>query len=253
MLIDTHCHLNLPDAFPDPAEAIVEAVAEGVERIVVVGVDRESSLRAIELSSTYDSVYAVVGWHPNYAKSFRGDADLAELRVWLTQPKVVAMGEIGLDYHWDYATRVEQWSCLNAQLEVAQEVGCRVVFHCREAYPDLLSRLEEVGPGPYLLHCFAGDPADADRARKLGCSFGVDGPIGYPKAHDLRSIVAALPRDRIVVETDAPYLSPIPFRGKPNRPAFVRFVNNALASCLGIDAESCAALTTANAERFFQF
>jgi TatD DNase family protein len=140
---------------------------------------------------------------------------------------------------------------LVAQLDLAVRLAKPVVFHAREAYPELLDFLETRPPHPYLLHCFAGDGTDAERALRLGATFGVDGPITYKNADDLRGVIAQIPHDRLVIETDSPYLPPIPYRGKPNRPAYVTRVNEGLAAVLGISPAECAEITTANAERFF--
>jgi TatD DNase family protein len=252
MLIDTHCHLNDAKAFPDPASALAEAREAGVERVIVVGVDAEDGRRALKLADQFEEVYAIVGWHPNYTSSYT-DAGLREIEAMLLHPKVVALGEIGLDFHWQYATLEQQRKALFDQLDLAARMGKPVVFHCREAYPALLDILESRPVHPYLFHCFAGDESDAARAVALGCYFGVDGPITYKKSTQLREIFASLPRGRIVVETDSPYMSPEPLRGKPNKPANVALVNAGLAAALGISAEDCAALTTENAKRFFGF
>lgn len=251
MLIDTHCHINDAKAFPDPALTIEEAREAGVDRMIVVGVDAEDSRSALALAERFDNVYAIVGWHPNYTARYTSEG-LAEIREMLGHPKVVALGEIGLDFHWQYATLEQQERALLDQLALAEELDKPVVFHCREAYPRLLDLLETQPRLPFLFHCFAGDADDAARAVAMDCYFGVDGPISYKKSHALREIVQSLPKERIVVETDSPYLSPEPLRGKPNRPANVALVNAALAACLGIEAEACAELTTGNAERFFR-
>lgn len=249
-MIDTHCHLNDAEAFPDPASVLVEARAAGLEGILVVGVDEDSSWRALELAERFAEVFAIVGWHPNYAAGFRSER-LDPIRAMLAHPKAVALGEIGLDFHWTYATLEEQERALFDQLDLAAELGAPVVFHCREAYPALLDRLEARPRRPYLFHCFAGGADDARRAMELDAYFGVDGPITYKKANDLRAVVATLPGNRLVIETDSPYLTPAPYRGKPNRPAYVRFVAQALAEVRGIPTEDCVAATTANARRFF--
>jgi len=249
-LIDTHCHLNDAKAFPNPAEAVREANEAGVEKMIVVGVDEKSSGRALQLTEEINCVYAVVGWHPTSADEYtRGSLDRIERM--LEHPKAVALGEIGLDFYWDTTTPEQQHECLNDQLDLASRVGASVVFHCREAYDELLTVLEARERVPYLFHCFGGDFLQAQRAVALGAYFGADGPIGYPKNDDLRSVFAGLPRDRIVVETDSPYMAPVPCRGKPNKPAWVVHVNEALAYALGVSNDECAELTTKNAERFF--
>ncbi|MCW5940944.1 MAG: TatD family hydrolase [Fimbriimonadaceae bacterium] len=250
-LVDTHCHLNFPDLFPEPDPAIEEAAREGVDRVIVVGCDAETSRRAVALAERHEGVFAVVGWHPNHAATF--DAiGLGEIEAMLDHPKVVALGEIGLDDHWDFATKPQQRTALVEQLDLATRLGKPIVFHCREAYPELLDVLEARKDLPLiLLHCFSGDADDARRAVALGAWFGVDGPITYKKADELRAVVRTLPSERLVVETDSPYLTPHPHRGKPNRPAMVTLVNAGLAATLSLDVDACARLTTTNAERFF--
>ena len=249
-LIDTHCHLNDAKAFPDPAGAVREANEAGVEKMIVVGVDERTSGRALQLTEEIDCLYAVVGWHPTSADEYRRDS-LDRIERMLEHPKAVALGEIGLDFYWDKTTPEQQYACLRDQLELAARTGASVVFHCRDAYDELLSLLEDLDRVPYLFHCFGGDFVQAQRAVALGAYFGVDGPISYPKNHDLRSVFSGLPRDRILVETDSPYMAPVPNRGKPNRPAWVVHVNEALAGALEISPGECAELTTANADRFF--
>lgn len=250
MLIDTHCHLHDPEAFPDPAAEIEAARAAGVERIVVVGVNPEDWPRAIALAEAHEEVFAIVGWHPNYTADYEASS-LDLLQSLLRHPRVLALGEIGLDYHWDYAPRDVQHRALWDQLELARSLKVPVVFHAREAYRDLLDVLERFGAHEYLFHCFAGNREEAERAVRLDAYFGVDGPISYKKADELREVFRMLPKDRIVVETDSPYMSPVPHRGKPNRPAYVSLVNEALAGALGMTAEECGRLTSDNARRFF--
>jgi TatD DNase family protein len=251
MLIDTHCHINFPDKFPDVAATIAEAKDAGVDRMLAVGCDPETSRAAVALADEYPEVFAIVGWHPTYTKDYSRHS-LDEIGGMLAHPKVVALGEIGLDFHWDYATPEQQMVALIDQLDLAMTVHMPVVFHCREAYPQLLDVLESRARLPYLFHCFAGNSSDAMRALALGCLFGVDGPISYKNAKALRETVQAIPHDRLVIETDSPYMPPEPHRGKPNRPSYVKFVNDALAKTLGITSEECARVTTENAERFFR-
>lgn len=249
-MIDTHCHLNLPEYFPDVASEVEFARSQGVEALVVVGTDLETSQSAVAITERFEDVFAIVGWHPTSTARYSSDS-LVDIERMLAHPKVVAIGEIGLDFYWDHATVAQQMSALRDQLDLARSVGAPIVFHCREAYSELLDLLEREPVQPYLLHCFAGNAEHARRAVALGCYFGVDGPISYKKADELRAVVDNLPRDRIVIETDAPFLTPEPFRGKRNRPGHVVHVNAALAKCLGVTADDCRALTTTNARRFF--
>lgn len=252
MLIDTHCHLNDAKAFPDPRAEIDAARALGVERLVVVGTAPADWERAVALAETHPEVWAIVGWHPNYTADY-DPATLGRLRELLAHPRVLALGEIGLDYHWAYAERTVQRAALRDGLDLAAEVGKPVVFHARDAYSDLLDVLEARPPHPYLMHCFAGTAEEGARAVALGCRFGVDGPVTYPKAEVLREVLRSLPFESLVVETDAPYMSPVPHRGKPNRPAHVRHVAEGLALALGRSYEEVATRTTATAREFFGF
>jgi TatD DNase family protein len=250
MLIDTHCHLNDFKAFPDPAADIEEAARLGVGKMIVVGVEPAEWGRTVEICEAHPELFCILGWHPNYTKDYDPGL-LVELSDLISHPKSLALGEIGLDYHWDYSPPSTQHRALTDQLDLAAQVGKPVVFHAREAYSDLLDVLEGRPVRPYLFHCFAGSQEEAERAVRLGAFFGVDGPISYKKADDLRSIVRGLPKDRLVVETDSPYMTPVPHRGKPNRPAYVRYVAEALAECLGIPIGECEKLTTTNAVSFF--
>lgn len=250
MLIDTHCHLNDPKAFPDPHAEVEAALEAGVDSLVVIGTGPEDWDRATALAEQFSTVWAVVGWHPNSTADYTA-ASLVVLAEKLRHPKVIALGEIGLDYHWDYSPRDLQFSALHAQLDLATEVAKPVVFHARDAYSDLLDVLEARPRHPYLFHCWAGSAEEAARAVALGGLFGVDGPVTYPKAEALRDTLRQIPLDRLVVETDAPYMSPVPFRGKPNRPAHVREVTQGLAKALDLSFEACAEATTRNAKRFF--
>lgn len=249
-LIDTHCHLNDRQAFPLPAAAINEAISAGVARLVVVGIDTESSRYAVELAEQFEQVYAVVGWHPNHANQFT-ESELKPIREMLAHPKVVALGEIGLDYYRDHASRDEQFSCLLAQLDLADELDVPVVFHCRDAYDDLLDVIEKRVQHKWLFHCFAGEPVHASRASKLGSWFGVDGPVTYKSADSLRETIRTLPLDKLLIETDAPWMAPVPYRGQRNKPAWVALINEGLAATWQKSPEEMAQVTTANALAFY--
>lgn len=251
-MTDTHCHLNDPEAFPNPAAAAAEAMEAGVSRLVVVGVDSESSRLAVEIASQAEGVFAAVGWHPTSSDRYK-PSDLRTIRDLASHPKCVAIGEIGYDFYWDNASREQQDACLADHLDLAADLGKPIVFHCRNAYPALLDALESRGAGPYLLHCFAGDKNDADRAIALGCLFGVDGPVTYKKADDLRATLRHIGLDKLVLETDSPWLAPVPFRGKPNHPKHLGHICQGVADALGCPASEVERVTDANAARFFGF
>lgn len=251
-MTDTHCHLNLREHFPSPGDAVERALAAGVEKMVVVGIDDETSRTAVDLAERFEPVFACVGWHPTSAAKF---VDTNEIESLCAHPKTVAIGEIGLDYHWDWSTPVQQWVSLEAHSRLACRLGMPVVFHCREAYDDLLAWLESQTdfPPSCVFHCFAGSTQHATRGAALDSQvfFGVDGPITYKNAADLREIVAGLPRDRLLIETDAPFLTPHPHRGKPNEPSMLPLICAGVASALGISTLEAASLTDANARRAF--
>lgn len=249
-LFDTHCHLNIARHFPDPDAEIARARAAGVTRMALVGIDPPTNESAVEIAARHEGVYAIVGLHPTEAAHFTPQV-LGQIEHLLSHPKSVALGEIGLDYHWDDATPEQQKAALHAQLDLAETLNKPVVFHCRKAYDDLLDILEARPPRPYLFHCFSGDAGHADRVKSLDGTIGIDGPITYKKSDDLRAIVHEWPRDRLVLETDSPYLTPEPYRGKPNSPAYVPLINAELARVWGISPDEAAAKTTANAMRFF--
>lgn len=250
-LIDTHCHLNDRKAFPDPVAAVEESFAAGVEKLIVVAVDTEWSQIALDLADQFEGVYAVVGWHPSHSAQYN-TAELKKIEAMLKHPKALAVGEIGLDYHWDYATKEQQFACLHDHLALAESTGKPVVFHCREAYSDLLELLESRPVLPCLFHCWAGTREEAQRVLDLGGYLGVDGPLTYAKADETRAQFASFPHDRILIETDAPWMTPVPFRGQRNKMAYLPFVNSALAKCWEVSEEESAQITWDNAHRFFR-
>lgn len=258
-LVDTHCHLNF-DAFDANRDDIVaEATQAGVTRIINPATDLTTAQEALALADRYAGVYAAVGVHPNSTANFDA-AMLDSVRELAQQPCVVAIGEIGLDYHWDKSPKQAQWRAFEAQLALATECGLPVIIHNRDASGDVLDILANWIPGipaalrgrPGVLHSFSAPGDAADRALDLGFYLGFTGPVTFKKADDLRRVAARVPNDRILVETDAPFLTPHPHRGKfPNRPAYVRFVAERLAALRAVSDAEFAAQTTANAERLF--
>lgn len=254
MLIDTHCHLDF-DWFDEDRDAVVErALAASVTQMVVPGLDLENCRTILALTEKYDGVFAAVGIHPNSSAEWQ-DSWVGILRDLAQQPKVVAIGEIGLDYYWDKSPQAVQHRALALQLELAAELNLPVIIHNREASADVIRLLSEaplVGrENPGVLHSFAADWATAVAALNLGYYLGFTGPVTYKKADALREIARKVPDDRILVETDAPFLTPHPYRGKRNEPAYVAYVAEKLAEVRGVSTAVFARQTTENAHRLF--
>jgi len=253
MLIDSHCHLDFPD-FADELDAVVgRARAAGIERLVTIStrVRRHAGLRAI--ADRFSEVYCSIGTHPHYAHE-EADITPGELVACSRAAKVVAIGEAGLDYHYDNSPRETQERGFRAHIAAARETGLPLVIHSREADDDTARILEEeAGKGAFtaVLHCFTGGRELARRAIALGHFISFTGILTFKKSEDLRIIAAELPHDRILVETDAPYLAPGKYRGKRNEPAFVVETAKVLAEVRGISLETLAAQTTANFYRLF--
>lgn len=251
-LIDTHAHLTDPRFEADVDEVVARANATGVDRIIVCGYDVESSRAAIELAAKFESVYATVGVHPHDAKSYSAEAESA-IEELSRAPKVLAIGEIGLDYHYDFSPRCAQVAAFEAQVEMAVRLGLPVVIHSRESNDEALQVLTRVAGNNIagVFHCFSGDVEFARAVLDAGFYVGVDGPVTYKAAEQLRAVVEFCPLDRLLVETDCPYLSPVPYRGKRNEPAYVRFVAQKTAWIKGVTFEKLADATTANAINLF--
>ena len=242
-MIDTHAHL---DASAEPADALVERAREaGVMRIVTVGTNESSWREATAIAERHDGVFLALGVHPHEA----GDGDVDALREALTHVKAVAVGETGLDYYRDYAPRDAQRRVFDAQLELAAELDKPVIIHTRAADEDTLAGLDGFA-GTVVLHCFSSLPL-LDPALEHGWYVSFAGNVTYKNAHDLRSAAYAVPVERVLAETDSPYLTPVPLRGRPNEPANVVHTVAALAHARNADATELAAQIDANASRCF--
>ncbi|PYM65592.1 MAG: hydrolase TatD [Candidatus Rokuibacteriota bacterium] len=248
MLVDTHAHLHDGLFAADRDAALVRARAAGILRVVTIGTDVSTSREAVALAGRHPDVYAAVGIHPHDAAT-ADPAALAELASLARAPKVVAIGEIGLDYYRNLAPREAQLRALRAQLALAHDVGKPVLVHCREAHEDVLGELEaaEVSAVGGILHCFSGDLAVAERGLALGLLLSIAGPVTYPNAHRLAEVVRRVPLDRLVLETDCPYLPPQPWRGQRNEPAYLPTTAARVAELRGVPVETLAALTTRTA------
>ena len=247
-LIDSHAHLD-GEKFADDRAAVVErALASGVVKIITMGDSLESSARSVALTEEFESVYAAVGIHPEEAQPMTAATD-DQLAAWAAQEKVVAIGEIGLDYYWekDEEKRALQRAIFVRQLDLARQLRLPVCIHDREAHGDMMKILKTEGRGLRgVLHCYSGSWEMAAELLKGDWYFGIDGPLTYKNAAKLPEIVQRLPAERILVETDSPYLSPMPFRGKRNEPAHVLYVAKKAAELRGESLEAFARATREN-------
>lgn len=260
-LTDTHCHLNFDTFDSDRSEVLERAWESGLQRILNPGVDLETSRSALKIAESHSPVYAAVGVHPEEASAW-DEAALAELRSLARHSKVVALGEIGLDYYRDYAPQALQKKAFQAQLELAGEAGLPVIVHSRQAMEDLLSILRDwcsrlrdssnpLAERPGVLHSFEGTLEAAQEAMRLNFYIGVSGPVTFKNAPDRQAMIAALPLERLLIETDAPFLSPHPLRGRRNEPANVRFIAEKIADLHHQSISSVAQITTENAAKLF--
>jgi TatD DNase family protein len=252
-LIDSHCHLDFPD-FADELDAVVaRARAAGVERMITIGTRIEKATRLVELAERYDGVYFTVGTHPHEAAG-EAAADFAAMRRLAAHPKCVGVGEAGLDYHYNYAPPDVARRVFVGQIALARELRLPLVIHTREAENDTASILmQEMGQGRFaaLLHCFTGSRAFAQTALDLGLSISFSGVVTFKNSGELRAIARDVPLERILVETDAPYLAPVPYRGKRNEPAFVGATARAVAEAKGVSLAALAEATRTNTLRMF--
>ena len=252
MLIDTHAHLDMDEYKDDLRGDLLRAGAAGVAYVVTIGTDAESNEAAARLADSYDNVYFSAGFHPHNVKDIT-EPDYAALARLLSHPKAAALGEFGLDYHYDHSPRPLQREHFARQLRVAREMGKPVIIHSREAEEDTVSilRTEGLPKEGGVMHCFAGGRAMADAALGMGLYIAVGGTLTYKNAEALRGVIREVPIERIVLETDCPYLSPVPMRGKRNEPAYVRYVAERLAELKGLSVEDVGRITSLNASTLF--
>ena len=269
MLTDTHCHLDFNKFDEDRDSVIQRALEAGIERILIPGLDLESSRSALKLAESQPNIYAAVGFHPTDLENFSEKA-FEEVRELVNHPKVVAMGEIGIDYYWvkEPEKRAFQREILKRQLAFALTVSKPVVIHMREendawfgpASADLLEILSEwcsnlqnhpLAEKPGVLHSFNGNLETAQKAIDLNFYIGVTGPVTYKNAEEKRQIIRQLPLERLLIETDAPFLTPVPHRGKRNEPAFVAYIADKIAEIHMTTREQVAEVTSMNAAHLF--
>jgi TatD DNase family protein len=269
VLTDTHCHLDFEKFDSDRQEVLSRAWHAGVARILIPGLDLRSSARVVKLAESHPNLFAAIGVHPSDSLTWDGQTPSALRELSISQ-KVVAIGEIGLDYYWDAAPHDHQKKTLVEQLALAEELQLPVVIHLREkedkaggeCSSELILILEHwtnqlkdnknpIAEKPGVLHSFSSSPEVAQTAIELGFLIGVTGPVTYKNATEKQSLIARLPLEKILIETDAPFLSPVPMRGKRNEPAFVAFIADKIAEIHSSTREQVAQVTTSNAVRLF--
>ena len=252
MLFDTHAHYD-DEAFDADRDAVLTALpGQGVGLVLNPGCDVESSRKAVQYAAAYPHVYAAVGIHPENCGGYTA-GDLAALRQLAQQPKVAAIGEIGLDYYWaENPPRDFQRQVLRDQLALAGELALPVIIHDREAHADTLSIIREFPGVTGVFHCFSGSPEMAQELLQMGWYLGFDGPVTYKNARRAPEVAAVTPLDRMLIETDSPYMTPVPYRGRRNDSGYVHLVAEKLAEWKGVTPEEIARITTENGKRLFR-
>lgn len=249
MLIDTHAHIHQDVYDSDRDEVMARAVEAGVTKIIAIGVDDNDSKLAIDLANSHDSVWATVGLHPHDAKL--SQKTLEAIKDLATNPKVVAIGECGLDYYYEHSPKRDQIKAFQAQIDIAQAVDKPLVFHVREAFDDFFRVLENYKGVRGVVHCFTGDEATLNKVLDQGFYVGYNGIMTFTKYQYQLAAAKACPLDRMLLETDCPYLTPAPHRGQCNEPAHTKIIAEFLANLRGESAEELSVATTKNAEALF--
>ena len=250
--IDTHCHLDKLDSTPE--EAIIEAKQAGVQRMVTVSVDEPSLDFVSSMVQQFPEVYGSVGLHPHDAAELTEDLEQKIRKLALEEKKLIAIGETGLDYHYMYSSAEVQQQVFSKQLQLAVELNLPVIMHSREAETDTLNILQEIPVASLgVAHSFTSSFEMAKTLIEMGWYIGINGIVTFKNAEDLREVVRWLPLDRLLLETDSPFLAPIPFRGKPNKPAHIPAIATFIAELRGISLEQLSEQTSANAQRLFNF
>lgn len=250
MLFDTHAHLDDPKFDQDRGALISEIYADGVTRIMDIGADIETSRKAVALAEAYDFVHAAVGVHPSETVGMT-ETDIDTLRALAQNPKVRAVGEIGLDYHYDNTNPEEQKAWFRRQIQLAQELGLPVVIHDRESKGECIRILREMDVRNGVMHCFSGSAETAAQLVKQGFMISFTGVLTFKNARRAVEACAAVPLERLMVETDCPYMAPEPHRGTRNHSGYVKYVAEKMAEIKGVSYDEICRITTENAKRFF--
>jgi len=252
MYFDTHAHLDDFKFREDQDQVIARAREAGLELIVNVGYNVASARRTVQLTKEYDFIYGTVGMHPHDAKDLDGDS-LRELRKLAAEPKIVAIGEIGLDYYYDHSPRDVQQRVFRRMIDLAREVKLPIVIHDRDAHEDIFRILKEEDAAEVggIFHCYSGSWPLAKEAVEMGFYISIAGPVTFHNAKKVMEVVKEVPLEWLLIETDSPYLAPVPYRGKRNEPAYMVKVAEMIAQIKGLDVEKVARVTTENGKRAF--
>ena len=254
MFIDTHCHITDSRFDGDRDKVISHSREKGVNTLIEVGCNPADWKKAIDLTAENQNIFCVLGIHPQDAKT-ASEIFFNELEDFLKLPKVVGIGETGLDYYYENSPREIQKNVFTTHMELYARTGKPVVIHCRNAYDDLIKILEAEKNASQgyrgVIHCFSGSLPEAVRLAELGFFLGIDGPVTYPKAKDLREVVEKMPLDKLLLETDSPYLPPQPFRGERNEPSYLPLIAEEIARVKNISKEMVGEITGSNAKRLF--
>ena len=252
MLFDTHTHINANEFQEDVEEVIQRALDAGLEKMVVVGFDRPTITKAMELIEQYDFVYASIGWHPVDAIDMV-EEDLVWIEELSRHPKVIAIGEMGLDYHWDKSPKDIQKEVFRKQIRLAKKVKLPIVIHNREATADIVEILkeEEAKEVGGIMHCYDGSVETALECINMNFYISLGGTVTFKNARKPKEVAEAISLDHLLIETDCPYLAPTPFRGKRNEPSYVKLVAEEIAAIKGVSYEEVASKTTENAKKLF--
>jgi TatD DNase family protein len=252
MFIDSHCHLNYPEFTEDMDAVLARAKAVGIEKCVTICTELAEAQTVLDLANTHPELYCTVGVHPHEAKPAVDTGGLYEGLKYFTQfPKVIGLGETGLDYYYEHSPKDEQQEAFRTHIRLAQETGLPLIVHTRDAEPDTISILKEYDGIKGVMHCFSGSQWLCDQALELGFYISISGIVTFNKAQDIRDTVKTVPLDRLLVETDSPYLAPVPNRGQRNEPSFMIHTAQTVAELKNVTMTELAEVTTANFYRLF--
>ncbi len=251
-MIDTHSHINFEDYKENFDRFIQELKNNEIEHVIIPGVEPKTFGEIVSLCERYDMLYGAIGVHPSEAKTYTAETE-KQIYEKCKHQKIIAIGEIGLDYYWEQETKELQKDIFRKQLKIAQELQIPVLIHDREAHDDTFNIIQEFQLKDVIFHCFSGNKEFAQKCIDKGFYVAIGGVVTFKNAKDLKEVAKLAPLDRILLETDAPYLAPVPFRGKLNSPAYLKYIAEEIANIKEIDVEEVKKQTTANAKRIFGF